>query len=120
MKKSFFLTMAIAALLTVFAIGCTTTRMYDEGRYGERVPYGYYDRYGIYDPYGYYGYPMTAYPQRYYGDRYYYGNRNPRIIRQNPEYRERNAERAKQYEEQRKESVRKIEDSRSKVLGRGN
>ncbi|MBA2498153.1 MAG: hypothetical protein H0V30_00335 [Chitinophagaceae bacterium] len=116
MKNRFFLTLALIAFISVFAISCTTSRVYGDDRYSERTPYGYYDRYGIYDPYGYYGGPMRAYPNRYYGDRYYYG----RTPQRNPNYENRNREKQQQNEERRQENTRKIENSKEKVLGRGN
>ena len=113
MKNRFFLTLSLIALISVFAVSCTTSRIYGDDSYRERAPYGYYDRYGVYDPYGY-GYPMRSYPNRYYGDRYYYG-RDRR-----PQYENRNPERQQQAEQRRQENTRKIENSREKILGRGN
>ena len=118
MKNRFFLTMALIAMISIFAVSCTTSRVYGDDPYRERAPYGYYDRYGVYDPYGY-GYPMRTYPSRYYGDRYYndryYYGRDRR-----PQYENRNPERQKQAEQRRQENTRKIESSREKILGRGN
>ena len=119
MKNRFFLTFTLIAIVSVFAVSCTTSRIYGDDPYRERAPYGYYDRYGYYDPYGY-GYPMRSYPNRYYGDRYYndryyYGGRSRR-----PQVENRNPERPQQYEQRRQENTRKIEASKEKVLGRGN
>lgn len=128
MNKSNLLSFAIAALIVVFAVGCTTARGYGDSRYDNRN-YGY-SPYGQYDPYGYYSnsYPVIieSYPRggRYYGNSNYdsrnYDNRryNNDYRRQNNQaYTEQREQRQQQQEQQRKEDTRKIDQSRESVLG---
>ncbi|HEY0356096.1 MAG TPA: hypothetical protein VGC29_07835 [Flavisolibacter sp.] len=127
MKRFNFLSMAIAAILMVAAVGCTTLTESQDDRY-ERVSGA--NRIYVDDPYrglivlerdpwtGRY-YEVNSYNDRYYRgyDRYGYGNRNYGR-RDNRYYRGGNTSQPQQpTEEQKRQHEQNKNEARKKVLG---